>query len=224
MYRVDISADLNDDDGSGCIWTFLDEARDPALVKVGALLVAGDEDAAAMCAVAATRSRAKSVKHTSPSCAEAMATIASSLYRWPNNTSDMARVCSSSSADTPDRILETKYALRVTCFEDPSSPGGQPMNVMQVLRRCLWRGTFPGTYGCGMGVARRSPRIEPVRRPTILDTYAGQWVAVKDGRVIAHGFSPRDVVVQMRQMGRDAHGAVLQRSPEPTEALAVGLG
>jgi hypothetical protein len=52
MYRVDISADLNDDDGSGCIWAFLDEARDPALVKVGALLVAGDEDAAAMCAVA----------------------------------------------------------------------------------------------------------------------------------------------------------------------------
>jgi hypothetical protein len=51
MYRVDISADLNDDDGSGCIWAFLDEARDPALVKVGALLVAGDEDAA-MCAVA----------------------------------------------------------------------------------------------------------------------------------------------------------------------------
>jgi len=52
MYRVDIGADLNDDDGSGCIWAFLDEARDPTLVKVGALLVAGDEDAAAMCAVA----------------------------------------------------------------------------------------------------------------------------------------------------------------------------
>jgi hypothetical protein len=52
MYRVDISADLNDDDGSGCIWAFLDEARDPTLVKAGALLVAGDEDAAAMCEVA----------------------------------------------------------------------------------------------------------------------------------------------------------------------------
>jgi hypothetical protein len=51
MYRVDIGADLNDDDGSGYLWTFLDEARDPSLVKAGALLVAGNEDAAAMCQV-----------------------------------------------------------------------------------------------------------------------------------------------------------------------------
>jgi hypothetical protein len=51
LYRVDIGADLNDDDGSGYLWTFLDEARDPGLVKVGALLVAGSEDAAAMCEV-----------------------------------------------------------------------------------------------------------------------------------------------------------------------------
>ena len=51
MYRVDIGADLNDDDGSGYLWTFLDEARDPGLVKAGALLVAGDEDTAAMCEV-----------------------------------------------------------------------------------------------------------------------------------------------------------------------------
>lgn len=51
MYRVDISADLNDDDGSGYLWTFLDEARDPSLVKAGAVLVAGSQDAAAMCEV-----------------------------------------------------------------------------------------------------------------------------------------------------------------------------
>jgi hypothetical protein len=51
VYRVDISADLNDDDGSGCIWAFLDEARDPSVIKTGALLVAGNEQAAAMCEV-----------------------------------------------------------------------------------------------------------------------------------------------------------------------------
>jgi hypothetical protein len=51
MYRVDISADLNDDDGSGYVWAFLDEARDPNLVKVSALVVAGNEDTAAMCEV-----------------------------------------------------------------------------------------------------------------------------------------------------------------------------
>jgi hypothetical protein len=51
MYRVDIIADLNDDDGSGSIWSFLDEARDPAIIKEGILLVAGNEHAAAMCEV-----------------------------------------------------------------------------------------------------------------------------------------------------------------------------
>lgn len=51
MYRVDISADLNDEDDTGYIWTFLDEARDPAQVVPGALVVAGDEDAAAVCQV-----------------------------------------------------------------------------------------------------------------------------------------------------------------------------
>jgi hypothetical protein len=49
--RVDISADLNDEDDTGYIWTFLDEARDPAQIVPGALVVAGDEDAAAVCQV-----------------------------------------------------------------------------------------------------------------------------------------------------------------------------
>ncbi len=48
---MDIRADLNDDDGSGYLWTFLDEARHPSLVKAGAVLVAGSEDTAAMCEV-----------------------------------------------------------------------------------------------------------------------------------------------------------------------------
>ena len=30
MYRVDITADLNDEDHTGYVWTFLDQARDPA--------------------------------------------------------------------------------------------------------------------------------------------------------------------------------------------------
>ena len=78
MYRVDITADLNDEDHTGYLWTFLDEARvlQPAVdlglqgkaaAKAGLgdlvgsdlleghfavqLLVAGDEDAAAVCQV-----------------------------------------------------------------------------------------------------------------------------------------------------------------------------
>ena len=41
MYRVDITADLNDEDDTGHVWTFLDEARDPAQIVPGALVVAG---------------------------------------------------------------------------------------------------------------------------------------------------------------------------------------
>ncbi len=94
----------------------------------------------------------------------------------------------------------------------------------EILRRWLWRVVCLATYSCGMGVSRRSPRITPVRRSSVLDEYAGQWVAVKDGRVIAHSYNSREVVRQMRRLGEAAEGAVLQRAPEPTEALAVGLG
>ena len=51
-YRVDITADLNDEDEISYLWTFLDEARDPGQIKPGALAVAGDQDAAAVCQVA----------------------------------------------------------------------------------------------------------------------------------------------------------------------------
>ena len=51
MYRVDITADLNDEDDTGFVWTFLDEARDQWQIKPGAIIVAGDEDTAAVCEV-----------------------------------------------------------------------------------------------------------------------------------------------------------------------------
>ena len=45
MVIVDITADLNTEDETGFIWTFLDEARDPDLIVPGAIVVAGDADA-----------------------------------------------------------------------------------------------------------------------------------------------------------------------------------
>lgn len=48
MVSVDITADLNDEDETGFIWTFLDEARDPSLIVPGAIVVAGDADAPAI--------------------------------------------------------------------------------------------------------------------------------------------------------------------------------
>jgi len=51
VYIVDIAADLNDEDDSGYVWTFLDEARDPTAIVPGAIVIAGDDDAAAVCQV-----------------------------------------------------------------------------------------------------------------------------------------------------------------------------
>lgn len=45
---VDIHADLNDEDETGFVWTFLDEARDPSVIVPGAIVVAGDADAPAV--------------------------------------------------------------------------------------------------------------------------------------------------------------------------------
>ena len=38
-------------DETGYLWTFLNEARDPGQIKPGAIIVAGDQDAAAVCEV-----------------------------------------------------------------------------------------------------------------------------------------------------------------------------
>lgn len=51
MVTVDIAADMNDEDETGHIWTFLDEARDPSVILPGAIVVAGDEDAPAVAEV-----------------------------------------------------------------------------------------------------------------------------------------------------------------------------
>jgi hypothetical protein len=51
MVTVDIVCDLMDVDETGYVWTFLHEARDPALVQPGAILVAGDSDAPALAEV-----------------------------------------------------------------------------------------------------------------------------------------------------------------------------
>lgn len=48
MIKVDIVCDLCDEDETGYIWAFLDEAPNPDLIFPGAIVVAGDEDAPAV--------------------------------------------------------------------------------------------------------------------------------------------------------------------------------
>ena len=49
--RVDIPADLNSEDETGFVWTFLDEAADPALIRPGAVVVAVSPLTPAVCEV-----------------------------------------------------------------------------------------------------------------------------------------------------------------------------
>ena len=51
MTRVDIPADLNCEDETGLVWTFLDEADDPSVIKPGEVVVAGSTLTAAVCEV-----------------------------------------------------------------------------------------------------------------------------------------------------------------------------
>ncbi len=51
MVTIDIPADLNDEDETGYVWTFLDEAPTPELVTPGAIVTTGDEDEPAIAEV-----------------------------------------------------------------------------------------------------------------------------------------------------------------------------
>lgn len=51
MSRVDIPADLNSEDEAGFVWTFLDEADDPSVIRPGEVVVAGSPLTAAVCEV-----------------------------------------------------------------------------------------------------------------------------------------------------------------------------
>lgn len=49
--RIDIAADLNTEDETGFVWTFLDEATDPGMIRSGEVVVAGSELTPAVCEV-----------------------------------------------------------------------------------------------------------------------------------------------------------------------------
>jgi hypothetical protein len=51
MAHVDIAADLNSEDETGFVWTFLDEAPDPSILQPGEFVVAGSELTPVACEV-----------------------------------------------------------------------------------------------------------------------------------------------------------------------------
>lgn len=51
MTTIDIAADLNAEDETGLVWTFLDEALEPDAIRPGAIVIAGSELTPAVCEV-----------------------------------------------------------------------------------------------------------------------------------------------------------------------------
>jgi len=51
MITLDIPADLNAEDETGFVWTFLDGAAEPDVIRAGAIVVAGSELTPAVCQV-----------------------------------------------------------------------------------------------------------------------------------------------------------------------------
>lgn len=70
------------------------------------------------------------------------------------------------------------------------------------------------------------PGWQPERGPAELygPEFAGKWVAVKDGKIIACANNARDLVPQLHEMGASAHGAVAQYVPYPSDAIMIGVG
>ena len=66
--------------------------------------------------------------------------------------------------------------------------------------------------------------LEPERKLPDLDRWAGLWIAVKDGEVIAAAHNSRDLVPMLIEKGPAAVGAVAQYVPHPSDTIVVGVG
>ena len=86
----------------------------------------------------------------------------------------------------------------------------------------LWRIARRNGYGRGMGA--RPERMEPERRLPDLDRWEGLWVAVKDGEVIAAAGSSRELVPELRKLGKKGEGAVAQYVSPRSDTIVIGVG
>ena len=57
-----------------------------------------------------------------------------------------------------------------------------------------------------------------------IDRWAGMWVAVKDGEVIAAAHNSRELVPMVRSKGESGRGAVAQFVPQRSDEIMIGVG
>lgn len=85
---------------------------------------------------------------------------------------------------------------------------------------------FPPSAGYldDMGIARSGVPVEPLERAVGIDEYTGQWVAVKDGRVVGSAAHARDLVILVRDMGQDGADATVEFIAPLSDSFMVGVG
>lgn len=89
------------------------------------------------------------------------------------------------------------------------------------MRKILWRVARARRYLRGM---RTHSGSEPERRLPALDGWEGKWVAVKDGQIIAAAHNARDLVPELRKLGKAGEGAVAQYVIPQTDTIMIGVG
>lgn len=103
MITVDIACDLMDEDETGYVWAFLDDARDSALIEPGAIVVAGDTETPAIAEVVDIVEKAQPVPLSTCACSRGR-----SRTTWPScdarsRQADVARVLNRPSAACRER-------------------------------------------------------------------------------------------------------------------------
>lgn len=88
----------------------------------------------------------------------------------------------------------------------------------------LWRRGCRVTYLCDMTRGGRDRHMEPERILPGLDEWAGMWVAVKDGTVIAAAYNSRELVPMVKDLGEAGRGAVAQFVPQHSDDIVIGVG
>lgn len=65
-------------------------------------------------------------------------------------------------------------------------------------------------------------RLRPRRLPPEIREAPGNWVAMKDGKVVAIRPTPDELIMELREKG--IRGATMLRAPAETDVELVGLG
>lgn len=91
--------------------------------------------------------------------------------------------------------------------------------MLRTLRRVL------GRSGYHRGMRRNQAWDVPSEAQSDdVKEWAGYWVAVVDGKVIAAATTSTDLVTKMHEMGAKAEAAVAQFVTPPSDTIMIGVG